>query len=136
MPESGKNTAPVAAESFTVELESFGFKYGSAHGDLVFSARFLPNPYYVESLRPLTGRDRECADYVFGFPIAVKTLQLLRELILTQAKGFRRKGRTNLKACVGCTGGQHRSVAIIEALAKEIGAEGYAVTVRHRNLPV
>ena len=119
----------------TVELASFGFKYGEESGDLVFNARFLPNPFYVDSLRPLTGKDKVCADYVFSFPAAQKTLQLLKEIILTQAEGFREQGRrSTMKVRVGCTGGQHRSVALIEALAQEIRAAGFPVSVRHREL--
>jgi UPF0042 nucleotide-binding protein len=119
----------------TVELASFGFKYGEEQGDLVFNVRYLPNPYYVDSLKPLTGKDKACADYVLGFPAAQKTLQLLLEIILVQAEGFEEQGgKASLKVCVGCTGGQHRSVALVEALAKEIAAAGYAVSVKHRDL--
>ena len=122
--------------NLTVELQSFGFKYGAESGELVFDARFIPNPYYVESLKPLTGKDKPCADYIFGFPAAQKTLQLLKELILTQIEGFQEKGRTKLKVSVGCTGGQHRSVALVEALAKEMTNAGVPVSVRHRDAPL
>ena len=117
----------------TVELESFGIKYGYENGDMVFDARFIPNPYYIDSLRPLTGKDKACADFVFSFSAAQKTLMLLKELICTQAEGFREHGRKSVKICVGCTGGQHRSVALIEALAKEIEAAGFPVSVKHRD---
>jgi UPF0042 nucleotide-binding protein len=120
--------------SLTVELGSFGFKYGEESGHLVFDARFLPNPFYVDSLRPMTGKDKDCADYVFSFPAAHKTLHLLKELILTQAQGFMEQDKTRLDVWVGCTGGQHRSVAIIEALSKEIEAAGFPVSVRHRDI--
>jgi len=118
----------------TVEFKSFGFKYGDEGGDLVFDARFIPNPYYVDSLRPLTGKDPCCADYVFSFPITQKTFALLKELVLIMAEGFQEHGRTSLKVCVGCTGGQHRSVALIEALAKETAAMGYSVSITHREM--
>jgi UPF0042 nucleotide-binding protein len=117
-----------------VELVSFGFKYGGESGDLVFNARFIPNPYYVDSLRPLTGKDRACADYVFGFPVARRTLELLKELVLTMAEAFEQQDRPGIKICVGCTGGQHRSVALIEALARELDARAYPVSIRHREL--
>ena len=117
----------------TVKLKSFGFKYGEDEkGDLVFDARFLPNPYYVDSLKPLNGKDKACADYVFSTPAAQKTLQSLKELILTQAKGFQEQGRLELKVCIGCTGGQHRSVALVEALATEIVKAGFTVSINHR----
>ena len=121
---------------FTVELISFGFKYGVEIGDLVLDARFIPNPYYVDTLRPLTGKDSDCADYVFSFPVAKKTLAYLKELVLTMAEGFHQKGKTSLKICVGCTGGQHRSVALIEALAKETASLGYPVSIRHREMKI
>ena len=122
--------------TLTVEFESFGFKYREENGNLVFDARFLPNPYYVDSLKPLTGRDKACADYVFSFPAAKRTLRLLKELVLTQAGGFREQGRSKLKVCVGCTGGQHRSVALVEALAKAAEEAGFPVSVRHRELNI
>ena len=117
----------------TVELESFGFKYGNKYGDMVFDARFLPNPYYIDALRPLTGKDKACADFVFSFSIAQKALVLLKELICMQAEGFQEHGRKSIKVCVGCTGGQHRSVALVEALAGEIEAAGFPVSVNHHD---
>ena len=119
--------------AFTIDIGSFGFKYGAESGELVFDARFLPNPYYIEDLKPLSGMDKACADYVFGFPAAQKTLLLLKELVLTQAEGFGGHGRTSLKVRIGCTGGRHRSVALAEALAKEAGAAGYSVSITHRD---
>ena len=119
--------------AFTVELGSFGFKYGEESGELVFDARFLPNPYYIELLKPLSGMDKACADYIFSFPAAQKTLVLLRELALTQIEGFREQKRTCLKMRVGCTGGRHRSVALIEALANDLKAAGYTVSIIHRD---
>lgn len=137
-PDIADVKAPLTEErqeaALTVDIRSFGFKYANESGDLVFDARFIPNPYYVESLRPLTGKDKACSDYVFSFPIAKKTLRLLKELILVQASGFREQGRNRLKVCIGCTGGQHRSVALVEALAKEIGEAGFPVMVKHREI--
>jgi len=123
---------------FTIELYSFGFKYGEEKGQLVFDARFLPNPYYISSLKPLSGKDRACADYVMSFPSAQKTLQLLKELIQAQAEGFQEHGHTHIKVCVGCTGGRHRSVTLIEALGdaitKETEKTGFCSTIVHRDI--
>jgi UPF0042 nucleotide-binding protein len=127
-------TGHVQDPLLAVEFKSFGFKYSDESGDLVFDARFIPNPYYVDSLRPLTGRDPPCADYVFSFPITQRVFALLKELVLTMAQGFQEQGRTSLKIRVGCTGGQHRSVALVEALAKETAAMGYPVSVTHREM--
>ncbi|GHV95322.1 hypothetical protein AGMMS50293_16420 [Spirochaetia bacterium] len=124
---------PVPAKT-VVEFVSFGFKYGEEFGDLVFNARFLPNPYYIDSLKLLTGRDTACADYVFSFQAARETLQSLKELVLIMAVAFQEQGREALKICIGCTGGQHRSVALIEKLAKETAILGYPVLVRHREM--
>ena len=118
----------------TIELRSFGFQYGSEIGALVFDARFIPNPYYVDSLRPLDGRDKACEDYVFSFPITQKIFHQLKDIILTMAEGSREKDSQGLKICIGCTGGKHRSVALIEALAREIKAIGYQVSISHREM--
>ena len=124
--------------AFTIELGSFGYKYGEERGELVFDLRFLPNPYYVDSLKPLSGKDMACANYVLNFPAAQKTLQLLKELVLTQVESFRKQGQTGIKVRLGCTGGRHRSVALVEALAKamevEVDAAGTAVSVIHRDI--
>ena len=120
--------------AFSVELCSFGFLYGEENGELTIDSRFLPNPYYVDSLKPLSGLDRACADYVLSFPAARKTLESLKELVLTQARGFLEQGRTGIKVCIGCTGGRHRSVALVEALVKEIAAEGFSVKTSHRDI--
>ncbi|MDR2478569.1 MAG: hypothetical protein LBD48_04565 [Treponema sp.] len=130
----GKTSADsVEAENAPITLVSFGFKYGEESGDLVFNARFLPNPFYIDSLRPLTGTDTACSDYVFSFPVARETLRLLKEISLVMINTFQEQ-RIPLKICIGCTGGQHRSVALIEALAQELAAAGFTVSVRHREM--
>jgi UPF0042 nucleotide-binding protein len=118
----------------TVEIMSFGFQYGGESGDLVLDVRFLPNPYYVNSLRPLTGQDKPCADYVFGFEDAQRTLALLEELTETMIRSYREQGRKILKVRIGCTGGQHRSVALAEALGKKLESSGCPVKVLHREM--
>jgi UPF0042 nucleotide-binding protein len=117
-----------------VEIMSFGFQYGGEKGDLVLDVRFLPNPYYVNALRSLNGRDEACAAYVLGFEDAQRTLRLLGELTETMMLAFRKQGRKILKIRIGCTGGQHRSVALVEALAKKIKSSGYPVKIRHREM--
>ena len=118
----------------TIELVSFGYKYGEENGDLKFDLRFIDNPYYIDELRPLSGLDKACSDYVFSFPVAQEVYIQLKELILTMTGAFLVKGRAVLKICIGCTGGQHRSVSFVEALAKDARAAGYTVTVRHREM--
>jgi UPF0042 nucleotide-binding protein len=117
-----------------VEIMSFGFQYGGETGDLVLDIRFLPNPYYVNSLRALTGKDESCAAYVLGFEDAQKTLGHLEKLTETMLRAFREQGRKILTIRIGCTGGQHRSVALAEALAKKIKSLACPVRIRHREM--
>lgn len=117
-----------------VSLLSFGFRYGvPSHADLVLDVRFLPNPFFIEELQPLSGEDERVADYVLQQPDAVefneRTVQLL-EFLLPR---YQAEGKAYLTIAVGCTGGRHRSVAIVEALARRLGATR-AVRVRHRDV--
>ena len=121
-------------KNFSVELVSFGYKYGSEYGDLVFDARFIPNPYYVDTLKPLNGRDKACADYVFGYSLTRAIFQSLKVLAISMARGYVEKGWEYLKICIGCTGGQHRSVALIEGLARVMADAGFTVKIRHREM--
>ena len=121
--------------AMTVSVTSFGFKHGlPREADLVFDVRFLPNPYYVQELRPRTGLDDGVRDYVFSGGAAGEFLEKLQDLV-----GFLRphsveEGKTALVVAVGCTGGHHRSVAIAHALAAYIRGRGYPVTESHRDL--
>jgi UPF0042 nucleotide-binding protein len=124
---------PYQAET-VVEIMSFGFQYGGEAGDLVIDVRFLPNPYYVNALRSLNGKDDPCAAYVLGFEDAQKTLRHLKALTETMVRAFRKQGRKILKIRIGCTGGQHRSVALAEALAGKIKSPDCPVKIRHREM--
>ena len=118
-----------------VRVVSFGFKNGiPMEADLVFDARFLPNPYYVQELRPLTGLDTGVRDYVFAAPAAEEFLRRLGDLIGWLLPRYEEEGKTALVIAVGCTGGHHRSVAIAHALAGEIKSLGYPVSESHRDL--
>ena len=118
-----------------VRVISFGFKNGiPMEADLVFDARFLPNPYYVQELRPLTGLDTGVRDYVFAAPAAEEFLRRLGDLIGWLLPRYEEEGKTALVIAVGCTGGHHRSVAIAHALAGEIKSLGYPVSESHRDL--
>jgi UPF0042 nucleotide-binding protein len=117
-----------------VEVSSFGFKYGVPAGDIVLDVRFIPNPYYVSELRPLTGKDRACADYVFGEEGARVALEALVRLVGAMAPAYEAQGKPVLRVRIGCTGGQHRSVAMAEALGRALAERGLEVQVRHREL--
>ena len=119
----------------SVTVTSFGFKYGlPLEADLVFDVRFLPNPFYVEGLRPLTGLDQGVADYVFQSPTAQELLEKLRGLMDFLLPHFVEEGKTALVIAVGCTGGRHRSVAVTHALTEYIQSLGYAAGETHRDM--
>lgn len=112
-------------------LLSFGFKYGlPPEADMVLDVRFLPNPYFVEHLRPKTGQNEEVSRYALQGAESFLTLteQLLREIL----PRYQREGRASLTVAVGCTGGKHRSVAVLEHLAKRLG-DIHAPSVIHRD---
>ena len=117
------------------EIMSFGYKRGiPRESDLVFDVRFLPNPYYVQELRPRTGLDDGVRDYVFSGGAAGEFLEKLQDLVGFLLPKYVEEGKTALVVAVGCTGGHHRSVAIAHALAAYIRGRGYPVTESHRDL--
>ena len=121
--------------AMTVSVTSFGFKHGlPREADLVFDVRFLPNPYYVQELRPRTGLDDGVRDYVFSGGAAGEFLEKLQDLGGFLLPKYVEEGKTALVVAVGCTGGHHRSVAIAHALAAYIRGRGYPVTESHRDL--
>ena len=118
-----------------VHILSFGFKHGiPMEADLVFDVRFLPNPYYVQELRGLTGLDQRVRDYVFSHPQSDEFLKRLSDFISYLLPRYAEEGKTSLTIAVGCTGGHHRSVAIAHALAQAIGSQGFPVTESHRDM--
>lgn len=118
-----------------VNVCSFGFKHGlPLEADLVFDVRFMPNPFYIEALRPQTGLDREVADYVFGFQQTKDYLKHLEDLLSFSLPLYAEEGKTNLVIAVGCTGGHHRSVAVTHALAEYVRQLGYPVSESHRDM--
>jgi UPF0042 nucleotide-binding protein len=117
-----------------VDILSFGYKYGAPPGDLVLDVRFIPNPYYIAALRPLTGKDDRCADYVLSQESARGSLEALAALVKAMVPAYADQGRASVKVRIGCTGGQHRSVAMAEALAAALEEEGMPVRVRHREM--
>ncbi len=122
-------------DEMSLHICSFGFKNGLPAGaDLVLDVRFLPNPYYVPALKPLSGLDAPVRDYVCSFPDTRNFLQKLWELLEFLLPLYRREGKTSLLIAVGCTGGHHRSVAIAEALTEKLVAGGYPADCVHRDL--
>lgn len=122
-------------EPFRVELVSFGFKNGiPIDSDIVMDVRFLPNPYYDDELRELRGTDKPVYDYVMNQTETEDFYSRFMDLIEYTLPGYRREGKSSLTISIGCTGGHHRSVALIERVAKQIEADGYAVNVTHRDI--
>lgn len=118
-----------------VNLLSFGFKYGiPAEADYVFDMRFLANPYFEESLREKSGKDKAVADYVFAAPAAVEFRNKLTDLVLYMLPLMEAEGRYRVTLAVGCTGGRHRSVAMAEYLRRVLRQSGYGVAMEHRHL--
>lgn len=118
-----------------VIVQSFGFKYGvPADSDLVADVRFLPNPFYIDELRPLSGQDRPIADYLYSFPETEVFLDKQSELLLFLLPYYVREGKMSLTISIGCTGGRHRSVLLAEAIAKRISQNNYRVTVVNRDI--
>lgn len=119
-----------------VNVVSFGFKYGlPMEADLVFDVRFLPNPYYIDELRPQTGLDQGVADYVLQSRQAQGYLPRLEELLAYSLPLYVEEGKTALVIAVGCTGGRHRSVAVAHVLAEFLRSRcGCPVTENHRDM--
>ncbi len=116
-------------------VRSFGFKHGlPLDADLVFDVRFLPNPHWVDELRPLTGLDAAVRDHVLGSDDAGGFLDHLTGLFELLLPAYRREGKAYLSIAIGCTGGRHRSVAISEELGRRINALGTPVKVSHRDI--
>ncbi len=116
-------------------LRSFGFKHGiPADSDFVFDARCLPNPHWQPELRNLTGIDREVAEYLDGEPLARQFYDTLETFLNTWIPHFEADNRSYLSVAIGCTGGQHRSVYLVEKLARQLDTLPVDIMVRHREL--
>lgn len=118
-----------------VNIISFGFKYGvPREADMVFDLRFLPNPYFEETLRPCSGKDKAVHDYVFATQAACDVRQKLLDLLMFLLPHMEAEGRYRVTIAVGCTGGRHRSVAMAEDLVQSLLQADYPVTLEHRHL--
>ena len=118
-----------------VTVMSFGFKHGiPLDADLVFDVRFLPNPFYVEDLRPLCGLDRPVSDFVFSYQQTRVFMQRVEELIDFLLPYYMEEGKLGLTIAIGCTGGRHRSVAIAAELNKYLNVKGIGAVSVHRDM--
>ena len=123
------------SDSMTISCISFGFKYGVPNeADLVFDVRFLPNPYYVEGMRPLSGNDAPVRDYVMGFETAQVFAEKLEDMIRFLIPNYIKEGKTSLVIGIGCTGGKHRSVTIARELFSRLSkSDEYGIRLEHRD---
>ncbi len=116
-------------------LSSFGFKFGlPAEATLVWDVRFLPNPYWLEAMRPKNGLDREVAAYVIESPVAIEFFRLVKPLLAFLVQENIAAGKKEMWLAVGCTGGQHRSVAVVESLKLLLPKAVAPLSILHRDI--
>ncbi|MDE7352271.1 MAG: RNase adapter RapZ [Acetatifactor sp.] len=122
--------------SLMVTVMSFGFKHGiPADADLVFDVRFLPNPFYIDDLKPKTGNDREVQEYVMSFQEAEVFMEKLTDMIQFLIPNYVKEGKYRLVAAIGCTGGKHRSVTLANELYRRMKDQGtYGIKLYHRDV--
>lgn len=122
------------SRSMLVSCTSFGYRYGvPADSDLVFDVRFLPNPNYLPQFRPLTGKHPQVAKYIQSFPQSVEFVNRISELLIYLIPHYIREGKSYLTIAFGCTGGQHRSVTIADAINRRLAEAGFSTKVVHRD---
>ncbi|WP_319525124.1 RNase adapter RapZ [uncultured Desulfosarcina sp.] len=130
-----RNIAADDQERMTVQVLSFGFKYGlPAVADLVMDVRFLKNPYFVDSLRPLSGKSEKIRSFVLNNDQTCLFLHKYFELLDILIPQYEREGKSYLTIAIGCTGGRHRSVVITEQLREHIASSGRSVSLTHRDI--
>lgn len=121
-------------QGLSINVVSFGFKYGvPIDADLIFDVRFLPNPHYIEQLRPHTGQDEDVYDYVMNWDETKQFISKLTDLLEFLVPQYQKEGKRQLVVGIGCTGGKHRSVAIAEYMKKTLESQGRA-RVNHRDI--
>lgn len=122
-------------KTFIVNIMSFGYKRGTPMAaDMVFDMRFIPNPYYVKTLRPLTGNNAKVSKYVMRHQVTQDFLEKAIDMIDMLIPFYMNEGKYSLNICIGCTGGHHRSVAVANELNKRLQEQGKRTTLEHRDL--
>lgn len=128
-------TSGESRKTFIINIMSFGYKRGTPMaGDMVFDMRFIPNPYYVKSLRPLTGNNAKVSRYVLKHDVTQEFLQKAMDMIDMLIPFYIKEGKYSLNICIGCTGGHHRSVAVANELHRRLQESGKRTTLEHRDL--
>lgn len=122
-------------KTFVVNIFSFGYKHGAPlSADMIFDMRFIPNPYYVKSLKPLTGNNKKVRDFVMRQDVTQEFLDKLEPMLDFLIPFYMKEGKYNLNLAFGCTGGHHRSVATANEVAERLKQKGRRVTLEHRDL--
>ena len=123
-------------KNLMITVLSFGFKYGiPGDSDLVFDVRFLPNPYYIEGMRFLSGNDKPVSDYVMGFDLAQEFSDKLEDMLRFLIPNYISEGKSQLVVSIGCTGGKHRSVTLANELYRRLKkSEEYGIRIEHRDI--
>lgn len=128
--EKGEGSSPLS-----INIISFGYKFGIPQEmDMVMDMRFIPNPYYVDSLKHLTGNNKKVSQFVLKYDITKTFIKKFDDLINAIAPAYKKEGKYHLNIAFGCTGGQHRSVAMANEMARIFREEGYRVTLEHKEL--
>jgi UPF0042 nucleotide-binding protein len=123
------------ADEMHVTILTFGYKHGvPSDADFVFDTRFLPNPFYIDSLKELTGMDKDVRDYLFQHPLAEEYLSRIESTLATALEHYADVGKSYGVVAMGCTGGKHRSVCLAEELAARLRQQGIPATVQHRDV--
>ncbi|MGP1569724.1 MAG: RNase adapter RapZ [Eubacteriales bacterium] len=123
------------AASFLINVFSFGYKYGMLlEADMVFDMRFIPNPYYVPSLKKLTGNSKKIQEYVLKYDETKVFIDRVTALVEGITDGFMKEGKYHLNLAFACTGGQHRSVSMANIISQKLKDKGYRITVEHRDI--
>ncbi|MEW6487865.1 MAG: RNase adapter RapZ [Thermodesulfobacteriota bacterium] len=122
-------------QTLQVNLLSFGYRYGIPHeADILLDVRFLPNPYFVASLQRRVGTEEPVQDYVLAAPEAQEFLRRFLDLLVFLLPQYEKEGKTSVTAAIGCTGGRHRSVSLIEELGRRLETEGREIRILHRDI--
>lgn len=129
-----RNFESEQSTAFHVNVMSFGFKYGMPiDADIVMDVRFLPNPYYVETLRDKTGNDKDVYDYVMNSEMTEEFYEHFIKMLQFVVPGYQKEGKSSVTVAIGCTGGQHRSVALTNRIGKAL-QKNYPVNISHRDI--
>jgi len=122
-------------ENLMITVQSFGFKYGiPADSDLVFDVRFLPNPFYIQELKEMTGNDEPVSSYVMSFEESRTFLKKLVDMLEFLIPHYIKEGKNSLVISIGCTGGKHRSVTLTNALYNALGKDGHTLLLKHNDI--